>query len=124
MAIAIGIGSALVFLAAYVGLRLTVRWGNWWFWYERYGQSNRWATLAEQVKRRDRYTCRECGYKAARYATHHGIIKWREPLQAHHLPGTYRKWWAYALCLPEWKRNLITLCVQCHRAAHGRPTDA
>ena len=95
-------------------------WGDWWYWYRRYLNSRRWETLSWQVKRRDRHTCQECGHVAARHADYPGGIKWREPMQAHHLPGTYRKWWWYALRLPEPRRNLVCLCEDCHAQAHDK----
>ena len=91
----------VVILALPAGLRL-----DWWYWYRRYLDSRRWKTLSWQVKRRDGWTCQRC----------RADEEWH--MEAHHL--RYAKWWFYALCLPERKRNLVTLCRDCHQKEHGR----
>jgi len=87
---------------------VNARWGDWWFWYRRYLNSRRWHRLSWQVKRRDGWTCQRC----------RADEEWH--MEAHHLPGTYRKWWWYALRLPERKRDLVTYCEECHQQEHGR----
>ena len=102
-AILIGIAAVVVLVVVIVACR-AAHWGDWWYWYHRYLDSERWEQLREDVLLRDRYTCRDCGNRI------------RE-LHIHHL--RYHGWPWYALRLPEWKRDLVALCRECHRDAHG-----
>jgi hypothetical protein len=124
--ILVGALAALVVLVLVLVVRHATRWHGWWgFWYRRYLRSRRWEYLSLRVKERDDWTCQECGVKQE-------IINWHdtygryigataEPkMNAHHLPGTYHSWIWYALCLPERKRNLITVCRKCHEWEHGQ----
>lgn len=99
----------LTFLAGIVILALPADLRpDWWAWYMRYMGSGQWRRLRARVLRRDNWTFQRCGANE----------EWH--MQAHHLPGTYRPWWWYALRLPESQRNLVTLCEECHRAEHGK----
>ncbi|HBY98949.1 MAG TPA: hypothetical protein DEP84_34215 [Chloroflexi bacterium] len=57
--------------------------------------------LKAQVKRRDSFTCQQCGRRG-------------EPLEVHHRiqPETGGR---------DEVPNLVTLCPDCHDRAHGRP---
>lgn len=104
----VGAALALTFLAGVVILALPNEPLDWWFWYRRYLNSRRWETLSWQVKERDNWTCQRC----------RADEEWH--MEAHHLPGTYRKWWWYALRLPERKRDIVCLCEDCHEKEHGK----
>jgi len=109
---------------------VNARWGDWWFWYRRYLNSRRWHRLSWQVKERDRWTCQRCKRQSRKATVFwedflYRVIAGIQPaedieMHAHHLPGTYRKWWWYALRLPERKRDLVTYCEECHQQEHGR----
>lgn len=65
----------------------------------------------ERVRQRDGYRCRHCGRRVMRTADH-----WLpNAAHVHHLRGRH--------VAPQDKYNVdaaVTLCGQCHRAAHGQ----
>ncbi len=69
-------------------------------------KDSRWKRKAEAIKKRDNYTCQECGSDSL-------------PLDSHHLfyiPDCYS--WEYS------DDCLITLCCPCHKAIHNIKKEA
>jgi 5-methylcytosine-specific restriction endonuclease McrA len=69
----------------------------WWYWYNRYLESNQWKEKAKKVRRRDKYKCRVCG---------------KPGWVVHHL--TYKRVGKERLS------DLITLCEHCHKDIHSK----
>lgn len=72
---------------------------------KRYWQQKEWYEIREQVKKRDNYTCRECGLTEEESYNRYG-----QPLQVHHMIP-------YIVCETHDPDNLITLCNTCHGKA-------
>lgn len=77
---------------------------------------SRWLTVRAQVLKKDRYECQTCRHKYRRY---------RRADTVHHVnhlkdrPDLALELWYTDPVTHEQRRNLISLCHDCHEEAHG-----
>ena len=75
-----------------------------------YRRGANWKVLAESVRARDNYACRECGKSQS------SLSGKRQKLDVHHIVP-----WAVSACNnPD---NLVTLCRSCHHKAEPSPAE-
>ena len=74
---------------------------------KKYWRQKEWYTIREEVKKRDGYTCQDCGMDEQESDYLYG-----SPLQVHHIIP-------YRECKKHEMDNLITLCSSCHAKADG-----
>lgn len=76
--------------------------------YRTYLHSEQWAWIKRKALERDGCRCRHCGCTVdARTSNAHHILPWG-----------YTTWRAYGYSM---LYEVVTLCLRCHQAAHGRP---
>lgn len=73
----------------------------------KYWKHKSWFEIREKVKKRDNYTCQDCGIKEEE-----SYNLYSQPLQVHHIIP-------YQECKKHEPDNLITLCHSCHSKADG-----
>ena len=95
-----------------------IEWATWCALHDvgKFYRSKRWRAVRRQVLQADHYECQNCRFKYNRYrkadTVHHiNPFKLRPDLAlepTYHDPATHKQ-----------RRNLISLCHDCHEEAHG-----